>query len=99
MGEKRKFRPEISEAQWEKGPLFELLKKDRDVFPAIRSKMKKKSPDVSIDFYYKGGRSFSFDGTTFKTHIRYATEFKDKRYISEDSLKKNRHSVFILCFL
>ena len=48
------------------------------VFPAIR--------DNRIDFYFKGGKLFSFDGQ-FKTHIKYASVLTHKNdYVTEADL-------------
>jgi len=53
------------------------------VFPAIR--------DEYIDFYYKGGRLFTYDGNKFSTHIKYASVIgHDKFYISEVELKNTK---------
>jgi len=54
--------------------------KKGDVFPAIRNNR--------VDFYYKGGKLFSFDKRGFKTHIKYACvcDF-DKDYIYKQELK------------
>lgn len=55
----------------------------RDVFPAVRKDR--------IDFYYKGGKLFSYDGKTgFKTHHKYASviKFDDKNpYVSDTNLQ------------
>lgn len=48
------------------------------VFPAIRKNV--------IDFYFKGGNLFSFNGT-FRTHRKYASIYKhEKKYLSEVDL-------------
>ncbi len=74
-----------------KQPLWlKLLKKDCEagtVFLAIR--------ETKIDFYHKGGRLFSFDGTSFRTHIKYAAvidedEEKDADYLTEEQLSKRK---------
>ena len=55
----------------------------RDVFPAVRKDR--------IDFYYKGGKLFSYYGKDgFKTHHKYASVIKfDKKnpYVSDGSLQ------------
>ena len=62
----------------------ERLKKDiisGEVFPAIRNNY--------IDFYYKGGRLFHFDGK-FSTHIKYAsvlTKDNSSDYVYDENLK------------
>jgi hypothetical protein len=75
----------------ESQPLWlNLLKKDCEegtVFIAIRGS--------KIDFYHKGGRLFSFDGTNFKTHIKYASvidkdEEKESDYLTEEQLSKRK---------
>lgn len=49
------------------------------VFPGIRNER--------IDFYYKGGKLFTFDKDGFKTHIKYASVYKSKDdYISESKI-------------
>lgn len=52
------------------------------VFPAVRKNR--------IDFYYKGGKLFSYDGKRFVTHQKYASVLKhtgENHYIGEKSLK------------
>jgi len=67
----------------------ELLNKDilnGVVFPAIRNGV--------IDFYYKGGRLFSYDckKNVFLTHTKYASVYDtDKKYISENELTSLEH--------
>lgn len=54
------------------------------VFPAIR--------DGYIDFYYRGGRLFTFKGQSFKTHIKYASVLKSHKntpYVSQSDLETN----------
>ena len=59
------------------------LKKDikkGEIFPAIRIN--------SIDFYYCGGRLFSFDKDGFKTHVKYASVYDyNQNYVNENNLK------------
>lgn len=62
----RKVSRELIE-KLKKEPLFNKLKNDREVFPAVR--------DGSINFYYGGGRLFSYDGR-FRTHHKYASVIK-----------------------
>lgn len=65
-------------------PLYEQLlldiKDKGDVFPAIRNEV--------VDFYHKGGRLFSYDKYGFKTHIKYASAYKEhpEGYITESML-------------
>lgn len=63
---------------------IERLKPDIEtgtVFPAIRS--------GRVDFYYKGGKLFSYD-KGFSTHKKYASVIiSDKDYISEPDLQQN----------
>lgn len=51
-----------------------------EVFPAIRNEM--------IDFYHKGGRLFSYNKEGFKTHVKYASVYKEhpEAYIAESDL-------------
>jgi hypothetical protein len=62
----------------------EKLKPDIEtgtVFPAIRA--------GRVDFYYKGGKLFSYD-KGFSTHKKYASVIRsDKDYISESDLQQN----------
>ena len=53
------------------------------VFPAIRKER--------IDFYYKGGKLFSFNNTGLLTQIKYATTPEDniKNYITEEKFSKS----------
>lgn len=49
------------------------------IFPCIR--------DERVDFYYKGGKLFTFDRDGFRTHIKYASVYKSKDdYISESKI-------------
>jgi hypothetical protein len=58
--------------------------KNGDIFPAIRNKY--------IDFYYKGGCLFRYDGE-FRTHIKYASVLDHlKDYISQNELSKAHHT-------
>ena len=71
--------------------------KNGDVFPAIRNER--------IDFYYKGGKLFSFSGDRkFTTNMKYAIvpsfEYKtndseEKSYVTEDDLRL-RKSLFLI---
>lgn len=74
-----------------KDPLFQRLLPDiiedrkgtfrnTDVFPAVRK--------GEIDFYYRGGKVFSHDGTRFSTHVKYASviPYAKGDYISQDDL-------------
>jgi hypothetical protein len=56
----------------------------QDVFLAIR--------DNAIDFYYHGGRLFRFEGTCFKTHIKYASVIigNPDEYIKETQLPQRK---------
>lgn len=52
-----------------------------EVFPAIRKDC--------IDFYYRGGRLFSFGKGGFTTHVKYASVYDYGRsYVTETSLKE-----------
>jgi hypothetical protein len=68
-----------------KEPLYERLlldiKNSGDVFPAIRNER--------VDFYHKGGKLFSYDKGGFKTHVKYASAYKEHpdAYIAESMLK------------
>jgi len=65
-------------------PLYKQLlpdiKDNGEVFPAIRNEV--------IDFYHKGGRLFSYDKEGFKTHVKYASAYKEhpEAYITESML-------------
>ncbi len=66
-------------------PLWKKLKADCQkgmVFPAIRND--------KIDFYYGGGKLFSYTTQGFSTHIKYAAVIANAKsdYISEKQLKK-----------
>ena len=82
---KRKF-DFIEELKREKVFKGELLKDIRsgEVFPAIRNNR--------VDFYYKGGKLFSFGKKGLSTHIKYATTPEDngKNYITEKEFSENR---------
>lgn len=62
-----------------KEPLFAEIKKDS--FLALRKDR--------IDFYYKGGKLFSYDNKGFSTHIKYASVIDAIKgdYVTEKSLK------------
>ena len=51
--------------------------KDGKVFPAVRNER--------VDFYFKGGKLFSFSSAGLSTHIKYATTPEDnaKNYVTE----------------
>jgi len=83
----REFKREMNEELRKKlleEPLYPRLlldiKERGEVFPAIRNKV--------IDFYYKGGRLFSYDKDRFRTHIKYASAYKEhpEAYITESML-------------
>jgi hypothetical protein len=60
--------------------LFQLLRNDRSVFPALRNGY--------VDFYHCNGVLFRFDGK-FMTHPKYASvlAYDNKSAVCEDSLK------------
>lgn len=70
----------------ERAPLYMQLLPDieesGEVFPAIRNE--------AIDFYHRGGSLFSFDKQGFKTHIKYASAYKEhsKDYVTESMLER-----------
>lgn len=55
---------------------------DQKVFLTIR--------DNRVDFYHKGGKLFGYDGSGFKTHLKYASAItaNDKNYLTESQLAK-----------
>jgi hypothetical protein len=55
---------------------------DQKVFFTIRRKR--------IDLYHKGGLLFTFDGTNFKTHIKYAAVVDSDDDISENYLSESK---------
>ena len=70
---------QLREKRLFKEKLFPDIKKGA-VFPAIRNDR--------VDFYYRGGKIFSFDGK-FHTHIKYASVYEsNKDYISEEEMSK-----------
>lgn len=80
----REFSEELI-VQLKNHPLFkdELLLdiKKGNIFPAVRKKR--------IDFYYGGGKLFTFDKKGFKTHIKYASVYKSQDdYIYESEMEK-----------
>jgi len=85
--EKRKFKRTMNEELKRKligEPLYKQLlpdiKDNGEVFPAIRNEV--------IDFYHKGGRLFSYDKEGFKTHVKYASAYREhpEAYITESML-------------
>lgn len=64
-----------------KNQLLPDIKDKGAVFPAIRNEM--------IDFYYKGGRLFAYNKDGFKTHVKYASAYKEHpdAYIVQSMLK------------
>ncbi|MBA2124014.1 hypothetical protein B9J78_03655 [bacterium Unc6] len=82
--EKWKFKRTMNEELKKKlieEPLYKQLlpdiKDNGEVFPAIRNEV--------IDFYHYGGRLFSYDKEGFKTHVKYASAYKEypEAYITE----------------
>ena len=57
-----------------------------NVFPAIRNNR--------IDFYFKGGKLFSFNKAGLSTHIKYATTPEDnvKNYVTEKEFSEKCNS-------
>jgi hypothetical protein len=73
----------LKESDLFKNHLLPDLKKG-EVFPAFRNNR--------IDFYYGGGKLFSYSDKGFVTHIKYASVLVGKHpYISEDELQKPEH--------
>lgn len=57
------------------------LRGDKKVFPAIRKDR--------VDFYYGGGKLFSYERTQFRTHIKYASVIRGAKgsYVTEAQLR------------
>lgn len=86
----RKLDKEIIKRLKNQSSLFEQLLQDaklekKAVFPAIRNNR--------IDFYFGGGKLFSYENDDFSTHYKYASVLVPKRkspYIKENKLKDFR---------
>ena len=58
---KEQLRPDIARSA------CEMRAGARRVFPAIR--------EDRVDFYYRGGKLFSYDDTGFRTNLKYTASF------------------------